>query len=178
MNPDWELQARKEGALYFDEDYDSLTYKDKYKHEMYLNTGFWWFRKYRKEILIFTDQIADTEYLFSVINKETIATIYYHSVSRFLNFDELLLHYSGTKVVFKQIGFIPSSSVQYKTCKGKIIPYATIVLASNDTIIFDKKMLGLKKDSTGDRQVYRIKDKGIYQSIRSQFESLEKSLKQ
>lgn len=172
MNPDWELQARKEGALYFDEDYDSLLNKDKYKHEMYLNTGFWWFRKNKKEILVFTDKIADTEYLYNVITKDTIATIYYHSVSRFINLNELLLYYSETKVVFRQIGFLPSDSVQYRTVKGKVIPYATLVLASNDTIIFDKKQLGLKKDSAGDRRVYRIKDKTIYENIRIQFETL------
>lgn len=40
MNPKWELQAKKEGALYFDEDFDSLQDKNKYKHKMYLNTGF------------------------------------------------------------------------------------------------------------------------------------------
>ena len=60
----------------------------------------------------------------------------------------------------------------YKTRLGKEIPYATIVLASDDTIIFDKKYLGLKKDISGDRSVYRVKDKTIFKRIKEQFDHL------
>lgn len=139
---------------------------------MYLNTGFWWFRKYNKEILIFKDQIASTDYLYTVITKNIEATIYYYNVSSYLNFDEILKYYVNTKVILKKIAFKPSKNVQHKTRKGKMVLYSTIILTGDDTIIFDIKQLGLKKDSKGDKQVYRVKDRGIYHDIRKQFDTL------
>lgn len=88
-----------------------------------------WFRKYNKEFLIFTDRIASTDYLYTVITKKAEATIYYYNVSPYLNFDEVLKYYANTKVVLKKIAFKQSENVQYKTRKDYI---AASVLAKRD----------------------------------------------
>ena len=49
MNKELKLNARKEGYEYFDWPFDDKMKSNKYKYEMYLNTGFWWFRKYIRE---------------------------------------------------------------------------------------------------------------------------------
>lgn len=172
MNKEWEIQARKEGATYFDENYDALKNKDKFKHEKYLNTSFWWFRKYKKQLLIFTDMIASEDYLSDVLTKETIATVYYYEVAPYLQFDRILSFYKNTSVEFRRIDFVPSQIKVFKTRLGKEIQYSTIVLAGENTIIFDKKYLGLKKDKNGDRQVYRIKDTKIHDEILGRFLAL------
>lgn len=171
-NPEKEIIAFKEGAVYFDVDYDSLKNKQMYKHENTLNTGLWYFRKYDKEILIFTDQIAGIEYLFTVIPKNSNITVYYYDINASLASEYIKSIYSGTNVKFKKILFKPSQNVPYKTHKGKSIPYSTIVLAGHDTVIFDRKGLGLKKSPDGCEQVYRVKDKYIFQDIRSKFDKL------
>lgn len=166
MNVEWELNARKEGYKYFDELFDGKIKSNKYKHEMYLNTGFWWFRKHKKGIITFTDKIADTEYLYTVFTKETQATIYYCDISQFVDLNDILDYYKDSNVKFVKISFNPDESVCFSTRCGKRIHFKTIVLANDDTVIFDMKSLGLKKGEHGDRQVYRIKDKNIYSHIK------------
>ena len=170
MNEEWELQARKEGAEYFDEDFTSLSDKNKYKHEMYLNTGFWWFRSHKKQILIFTSNIASTEYLYDVIKEGTNAKIFYNKISDTINFEELKEYYKDSDISFIKIDYIPEKKVPFYTKKGKRIPYSTLVLAGDNTIIFDNKELGLKRDAHGDKRVYRIKDKDIFKEIFEKFE--------
>ena len=75
-------------------------------------------------------------------------------------------------MVFKKIVFVPSEARVYQTKNGKNITYKTIVLASNNTVIFDNKYLGMKKDDRGDRQVYRIKDVETYKTIFQKFSKL------
>lgn len=167
MNEEWELNARKEGYDYFDEPFDGKMKSNKYKHEMYLNTGFWWFRKNKKEIIVFTDKIADIEYLYTVFTKETHAMIYYCDISQFVDMADVLNHYKGSSIEFIKINFDPDESVSFLTRHGKRIHFKTLVLASDDTVIFDMKSLGLKKGEHGNRQVYRIKDKNIHSQIKS-----------
>lgn len=166
MNEEWELNARKEGYEYFDEPFDGNMKSNKYKHEMYLNTGFWWFRKNKKEIIVFTDKIADTEYLYTVFTKETCATIYFRHVSQHIDLADILKHYDGSEIKFIKIDFNPDESASFSTKHGKRIHFKTIVFANDDTVILDRKSLGLKKDENGDRKVYRIKDKNIHSQIK------------
>ena len=167
-----EIEMYQEGATYFDEDFECLKNKKAYKHEQLLNTGIWWFRNNQKFISIFTNVLASEDYLYDVLKKDTIATVYYNKLAYGLDLDRVIANYNNGGVVFKKINFVPSDEMIYKTRLGKEIPYATIVLASDDTIIFDKKYLGLKKDISGDRSVYRVKDKIIFKRMKEQFDHL------
>ena len=169
MDKKYELYARKEGARYFDEDFYSLDDWNKYKHEMVLNTALWWFRAHKKRILIFTSNIASTDYLFDVIKAGTTAKIYYANIPETINLEMLKDYYKDSEISFTRIDFIPENKVPYFTKKGRRIPYSTLVLASDDTIIFDKKELGLRWDVNGDRGVYRIKDKEIFKELFDKF---------
>ena len=68
-----ELLARKEGYEYFDEHFNGSMSNDKYKHEQYLHTGLWWFRSHKKKIIVFTERISDTDYLYEIFQKDTKA---------------------------------------------------------------------------------------------------------
>lgn len=171
MNKEWEMNARKEGYEYFDEPFDGSMKSNKYKHERYLNTAIWWFRKNKKRILVYTDMIADVEYLYTVFTKDIEAIIYYKNISENIDFSNVKKHYAKSKLQFIQIDYNPSEKAPFVTSRGKIIEYSTIVLAGNDTIIFDRKRLGLIKDEYGDRQVYRVKDRNAFKMI---FEAFQK----
>ena len=169
MKKEWEINARKEGYEYFDETFGGLMSNNKFKREMYLNTGFWWFRRNKKRIYVFTSEIGGTDYLYTVFTKETEAKIFYKSIAPFINFEEITNHYNNTKVEFVKINFEPQEVAPIYTCKNKKISYTTIVLADNDTVILDKKSLGTKKDSYGDRRVYRVKDVDFFDNINNSF---------
>ena len=166
-NPEWETQAYKEGALYFDEDPDTIHDRSKYKHTMYTNTALWWFRKHQKPIRIFTKRLISTNYLFDLIRMDTVDTIiYYQSISNKVDIEQIKLHYAQGDVKLIPISFDPEAMVSFKTTKGKLIPFETIFLAGDDTLIFDQKALGAKKEACGNRRAYRIKDKAEFDLVK------------
>ena len=169
MNKEWEKEARQKGFEYFGEDFLSSTEKDKYKRERYLNTALWWFRNNNKKIIVFTNVISDIFYLYKVFTKECNATIFFRTISPLIRFEDILKYFKDTQVSFRPITFIPNEEAPFYTKQEQRIPYSTIILAGDNTIIFDKKQLGLYRDNNGNTEVYRIKDRSIYQKVKKQF---------
>ena len=169
-NPEWEIEAFKEGAIYFDEDPDKNN--GKYKHTMFTNTALWWFRKNKKPIRIFTRRLADIDYLYDLVHKDTINTvIYYNSISPLLDIEEIKQHYADGDVKFVKIDFDPNEVVSFKTRGGKAVNFETLFLANDNTILFDTKELGAKKELNGNRRIYRIKGKTEFNQIKLILES-------
>ena len=155
-----ENQFYKRGAEYFGKDYDSLKNKMQYKEEYYLNTGLMAFRE-KSEIKIFTSCIADTEYLYQVIKEPLYCvTIYYYKSN--VDVETLRQFYSASNVSFIKISKNPLEEFKHNT----------IAFASDDTIIFDEKELGLVKASSGNRKVYRDKSKEHFKIYYSRAEKL------
>ena len=138
------------GAQYFGEDYEKLKNKEQYKEEHYLNTGLWKFRKTCK-IKVFTSCISKVDYLYKVIKEPLYdVEIYYYTCNVSIN--ELDKYYKNSNVKFIKLSKDPL--IEFKHC--------TVVFASNDTIIFDKKELGEEKLPNGERCVYRDKSQGHF----------------
>lgn len=141
MNREEEYYIR--GAQYFGENYIKLKNKEQYKEEHFLNTGLWIFRK-KHNIKIFTSCISKVDYLYKVI-KEPLhnVEIYYYASNVCIS--ELETYYKNSNVKFIKLSKDPL--IEFKHC--------TVVFASNDTIIFDKKELGEEKLPNGEKCVYR-----------------------
>ena len=104
-----EIEMYQEGATYFDEDFECLKNKKAYKHEQLLNTGIWWFRNNQKSISIFTNVLASEDYLYDVLKKDTIATVYYNKLAYGLDLDRVIANYNNGGVVFKKINLFLKS---------------------------------------------------------------------
>ena len=127
MNREEEYYIR--GAQYFGENYIKLKNKEQYKEEHFLNTGLWIFRK-KHNIKIFTSCISKVDYLHKVIKAPLHnVEIYYYASNVWIS--ELEIHYKNSNVKFIRLSKDPL--IEFK--------HSTVVFASNDTIIFDKKEL-------------------------------------
>lgn len=167
MNEERELDAIEQGYKYFDEQFDGKKQSKKFKREMSLNTSFWWFRKPNIKSFVFTNQIADIDYLYKVFKNETNVMIYYRDIANSIDLNDVLKHYKDSNVKFVKINFNPDEIVSFSTQSGKRIHFETLVLANDNTVIFDMKLLGLEKDDNGNTEVYRIKDKAIFSKIKN-----------
>lgn len=157
--PNYEEKWYRAGAEYFGKEYNLLTNKDQYKEERYLNTALHWFRN-KKKIRIFTSCIGSNEYikkLFPLRKKLFNTIVYYYETN--IDIEKLKKYFVDENIRFIRINSDPS----------KITKVNTLVLAGDNTIIYDSKLFGVIGKGN-ERIVYRNK------SVKD-FINLEKELK-
>lgn len=150
------------GAKYFGKEYNTLTNKEQYKEERMLNTGLMNFRE-KKPIIIYTKCIASTEYLYRVFPEHRNlhdVRIYYMETK--VKIETLNDHYQNNNISFHKINFNPKD----------IVDVNTIVFASDDTVIYDDKLLGLVGKGK-ERLVYRNKSKSDFSLVLEKIKSFE-----
>jgi len=163
-----ETKYYMQGAEYFEKDYSKLTNKKQYKKLECLNTGLWYFRN-NGNIKIFTSCIACTSYLYTVITKKSKNVEIYYFETR-VNIEELKKYYIDKNVKFIKLAKNPKD--EFSSDKHT---RNTMVFASNDTIIFDEKQLGIKEFNGPTREfrhesrkAYRDKSKFDYKKYLEQ----------